>query len=614
MAVGVKNLSKTFVWIILGLLIVGLAGFGATNLSGTVRTVGVVGDQTISVDDYARELQREMRTIEAQTRQPMRIAQARALGLDQVVLSRLVSLAALDHEVAELGVSVGDANLQQEIISIPAFQGISGNFDRDTYRYALEQAGINEAEFEQDLRAEAARTLVQGAVIAGVHMPDVMTDTLTDYIGARRSFTMARLDATNLEAQVPAPTDAELQAYYDANPQDFMLLETKRLSYGLLTPDMILDQVEVNTDALRALYDDRADRYNLPERRLVERLVFTDEAAASNAMAQLDVNGTTFEQLVDNRGLALADIDLGDVTRPDLGEAADAIFAAETGEVVGPLPSSLGPALFRVNGVLAARVTTFEQAEPELRDELAGDRARRLIEGQAENIDDLLAGGATLAELAGESDMTLGSIDWTEESTDGIAAYDGFRAAASAVTDGDFPQVEFLDDGGIFALELVEVLPPRPEPFAQARNQVIAAWSLQQTELALQAQAETVISDLATSGDFTETGLNVRVENGLTRTAYLDGTPADFMTEVFEMDTGELRVIAGTGAVYIVRLDAVQGPEDTPELEALRSGFNDQLSQSLSQALFAAFLSDVQLRARPQLDQRALTAVNTSFQ
>ncbi len=58
MAAGIKSFSKTFVWIILGLLIAGLAGFGATNLSGTVRTVATVGSQSISVDDYARDVQR----------------------------------------------------------------------------------------------------------------------------------------------------------------------------------------------------------------------------------------------------------------------------------------------------------------------------------------------------------------------------------------------------------------------------------------------------------------------------------------------------------------------------------------------------------------------------
>ena len=103
MAAGKNSISKTFVWILMGLLFVGLAGFGATSLTGTIRTVAQVGDESISVDAYVRELQREIRAVEAQTGQAMQMSQARELGLEQLALSRLTALAALDNEVGQLG-------------------------------------------------------------------------------------------------------------------------------------------------------------------------------------------------------------------------------------------------------------------------------------------------------------------------------------------------------------------------------------------------------------------------------------------------------------------------------------------------------------------------------
>ncbi|MEP3332930.1 peptidyl-prolyl cis-trans isomerase [Sedimentitalea sp.] len=614
MAAGVKSLSKTFVWIILALLIVGLAGFGATNLSGTIRTIGYAGDQPISVDDYGRELQREIRAIEAQSGQTLPMSQVRAMGLDQVVLSRLVGLASLDNEVANLGISIGDTNLQQEILQIPAFQGIDGAFDRESYRFALSQAGLNETDFENDLRAESARTIVQGAVMAGTTMPDVLTQTMTDYIAARRNFTWAQMTAEDLETPIPAATPEELQDYYDDHPDDFTLPETKRLTYVLMTPEMILDQVEIDETALRDLYDSRSEEYDIPGRRLVERLAFADIAAASSAKAQLDVGGTTFEALVEQRGLALADIDLGDVTRDDLREAADDVFAAEIGDVLGPLPSELGPSLYRVNGNLAARVTAFEEVEEELRAELAGDRARRLIETQAEGINDLMAGGATLEELVEETDMALGTINWTDEEHEGVAAYAEFRAAAAAVTEDDFPEIDFTEDGAIFALRLEEVLPVRPEPFAAAREKVAEAWALEQTGAALRAQADAIVAELGEGEDFTETGLSFRVENSMTRTAFVEGTPPDFMSQVFEMEKGELRVISGEGTVLIVRLEDTLPPEETAELTAMQTAFGDGLDQALAEALFEAFMRDARLRAKPQIDQQALSAVQASFQ
>ncbi|WP_299946257.1 peptidyl-prolyl cis-trans isomerase [uncultured Ruegeria sp.] len=613
MAAGMKNLSKTFVWILMGLLMLGLAGFGATSLTGTVRTVAQVGDESVSVDTYFRELQREIRAIEAQTGQSMQISQAHDLGLDQLALSRLIALAALDNEVGQLGISIGDENLQNEIVQIPAFQGVNGTFDREAYRFQLEQVGMTDSEFESDLRKESARTIVQGAVMSGVEMPRTLTEALSNYVLARRSFTVATLSADALETPVTEPTDAQIQAFYDENGDLFTLPRTKQLTYAILSPEMLLDTVEIDEESLRRLYDQHAEQYSQPERRLVERLPYPSEEAATEALAQLEVGGADFEQLVRARQLELSDVDLGDVTREDLGDAADAVFAAEIDDVVGPLPTVFGPALFRINGSLAENNVSFEDAEPELRDELASDRARRQIEAQAEDINDLLAGGATLEELVDETELELGQIDWTQQSDDGVAAYDGFRAAAEAVQDGDFPEVAFLEDGSIFAMRLNEVLPPRPEPLDSARARVVAAWVQAETGKALQNKANTVLTQLATDGDFATTGLPFRVENALTRTAFLEDVPVGFMTQVFEMEPGELRVIPGEGAVQIVRMDEELPPADTDEQRQMQDALAAQLDQALAQNIFDIYVRNAQTRARPVLDQQALNAVRASY-
>ncbi len=613
MAAGMKNLSKTFVWILMGLLMLGLAGFGATSLTGTVRTVAQVGDESVSVDAYFRELQREIRAVEAQTGQAMQISQAHDLGLDQLALSRLIALAAIDNEVGQLGISIGDENLQDEIVQIPAFQGVNGTFDREAYRFQLEQVGMTDSEFESDLRKESSRTIVQGAVMSGVEMPRTLTEALSNYVLARRSFTVATLSADLLETPVAQPTDAQIQTYYDENTDQFTLPRTKQLTYAILSPDMLLDTIEVDEDSLRRLYDQRADEFFQPERRLVERLPYPSEESATEALAQLEVGGADFEQLVRERQLELSDVDLGDVTREDLGDAADAVFAAEIDDVVGPLPTVFGPALFRINGSLAENNVSFEDAEPELRAELAADRARRQIEAQAEDINDLLAGGATLEELAGETEMELGQIDWTQQSDDGVAAYDGFRSVAEAVQEGDFPEVAFLEDGSIFALRLNEVLEPRPEPLESARDRVAEAWLQVETAKALQNQGNTVLTQLATDGDFTATGLPFRVENALTRTAFLEDVPVDFMTQVFEMDPGELRVIPGNGNALIVRLDEELPPAETDEQRQMQDALAAQLSQALAQNIFDIYVRNAQTRARPVLDQQALNAVRASY-
>lgn len=614
------GISKTLVWILLGLLIIGLAGFGATNLSGAARSIGAVGDQEIDIDEYARALQQEIRAIEAQTRQPLGFAEAQAFGLDRNVLARLVTAAALDNEAARLGLSVGDEVVAQQILEIPAFQSINGEFDREAYRFTLQQNGLTEARFEEQLRRETARSLLQGAMVQSAVMPQTYVDTLIAYAGERRNFSWAVIDASRLDAAVGQPDEAQLTAWYQENPALFTTPAAKRITLAVLTPDMILDQVTVDEEALRAEYEARGAEYNTPERRLVERLAFANDASAQAAAAALAAGETDFEKLVADRGLTLADVDLGDVALADLGAAGEAVFATDVGGIAGPLPSSLGPALFRVNGVLAAQSLSFEEVRDDLAAELAPDRARRVIQAQASGIDDMLAGGATLEELAADTDMEMRSIDWSSEVDAGIAAYPAFRAAAQALQQGDYPELIELDDGGIFAMRLDEELPPRLQTLDEVRAQAIAGWQQAETARLLRISAETVVADYATTGDLAALGLTVTQEVDITRDQFIPGTAPGFLAQVFRMEPGDLAVIEGPveaagPTVLIVRLDAVLPADETdPGVAALRARLADSGRSGLAQDLFQSYVGQLQTQAGIRLDQAAINAVHTNFQ
>ena len=53
---------------------------------------------------------------------------------------------------------------------------------------------------------------------------------------------------------------------------------------------------------------------------------------------------------------------------------ADSVDVVDLRDIVGPQPSPLGPALFRVNAVLPAQNTSYEDALPELRERLPDAR------------------------------------------------------------------------------------------------------------------------------------------------------------------------------------------------------------------------------------------------
>ncbi len=607
--------SKTMVWILMGMLILGLGGFGVTNLSGTIRSVGDVGGKDISVTAYSRALQEELRALEAQTGQSLPFVQAQTFGIDRMVLAQLSTTRSMDAETDRLGMSIGDENLRAELMQIPAFQGLNGDFDRDAYSFAIDQAGMTETQFEDSVREDTARSLLQGAVVSGMRMPTAYADAVVAYVAEERDFTWTRLTGDNLTRAIETPNDADITAYYEANQDQFMVPATRQITYTWLSPEMIIDDVDVDQTALQELYDDRSAEFNRPERRLVERLVFADEAAAQAALERLQRGETAFETLVEERGLALSDVDLGDVSKAELGAAGDAVFMTDAGGIAGPSQSDLGPALFRVNGILTATATSFEEASEDLREELAAERARRVIDAQIGDIDDLLAGGATLEDVAAETDMVLDTLNWHAAVEADLAGYAGFRDAVSVVSVDDFPQVETLDDGGIFALRLEGETDAHPAPLEDVRDDVIAALHAERTTEALHALVDRLMPRLQAGTDIASFGFTAREEIDLDRGAFVPNAPLTFLTEVFEMQPGEIRTLDTDDGLILVRLNVVEAPlTDDPEVIALKETITSQLSAGVSQDVFQAYAQALQQMYPTQINQQALNAVHAQFQ
>ena len=512
-----KKASNVFVWIILVLLIVGLAGFGATNFGGSLRNVATVGDTDVDVDVYARTLQAQMRSYQQVTGQALTIQQAREFGFDRAALSQVVSDAALQNATAEAGVSIGDENVGQEVAQSPSFQGLSGTFDRETYELALRQNGVTIREYEDQIRTGISTGLLRAAVQSGVRTPDVFTDTLFNYARETRDITWARLTSDDLETPLPEPSEAMLRGFHSANPELFTQGETRVINYAWLTPEMIVDSIEVEEGQIRALYDARIAEYVQPERRLVERLVFATSAEAEAAKARLDADEVTFDDLVEERGLTLDDVDLGEIEVGDLGEVSAALFALEEPGVIGPLASDLGPALFRMNAILTAQETPYEDAREDLLEEAAADRARRIILESQAQVEDLIAGGASPEQLAERTDMEAGTIEWRSDVTDGIAAYDSFRAQAITAQIGAFAEVTELEDGGIFMLTLEEIRPPVLREFETVRGEVVAAWEEAETQDALTTLAEAAKARLEDGAEMAALRLDLEPERGLER-------------------------------------------------------------------------------------------------
>ena len=606
--------ASVIVWVLMAMLIAGLGGFGVTNFGGGVTAIGSVGDRKIDVNEYARALRQELDAFSRQVGQPIGLTQAQALGLDRQVLQSVIDRAALDNEADRIGLSVGDATVAAKLSGIASFQSATGGFDRAAYRDILQRNNLTEAVYEQGLRADTARQVLQTAITSGIATPTALTDTLANWAGETRGFEMLRLTEAALPTPLPAATDAELDAYYKANIATYTRPEAKRISYVALLPDDLAKDMPTDEAALKAAYDAKLSEYIIPEKRLVERLGFATEADAAAAKARIDA-GESFDTLVTERNLTLDDVDMGDVSKSELGEAGDAVFALTSPGVVGPLPSAVGPALFRMNAILAAQETTFEQAKPDLAKEIQANAARKAIADKVEAVDDLLAGGATLADLAKEQGMTLASTDYAAGASDNdaITSYKAFREAADKLAEGDFPEAILLEDGGLVALQLDSIIPPTPRPFDQVKDQVAAAVHAEALAKALAAEAATIKTAVEAGASLGAYGIVERTAQ-IDRQGLVKDTPPELLTAVFEMTANEVRLIEAPGFAALVQLTSITpAATDSEDAKTMREAISINAGRAISEDVMALYTTALTAEAGITLDQAAINAVHAQI-
>ena len=232
-----------------------------------------------------------------------------------------------------------------------------------------------------------------------------------------------------------------------------------------------------------------------------------------------------------------------------------------------------------------------------------------------ELVDDRLAGGASLEDLVTDADLALATVDYVpgRQGDTVIEGYPAFRAAADAVAEGDFPEAIILEDGGLVALRLDEIVPAAPIPFEEAREDVAAAWGADALTKALSARAIEIKSAIEGGASIGSFGI-VDVTPETARDGFIDATPDSLLSDVFYMAEGDVRVIEAAGFVAVVQLDKIlPAATEGPDAEALLAALRAQAEQALASDAFNAFTTALTTEAGISIDQAVINAVHASL-
>jgi peptidyl-prolyl cis-trans isomerase D len=616
-------LGKTVMALVMGLLIVSFAiwGIGDIFRGFGQASLAKIGNTEISTEQFRQIYNDRLQQLSRQIGRPISPDQARALGFDQQMLGQLIAERALDERARQLRLGLSDAEIAKRITEDPVFRGFTGQFDRGRFEQTIRQAGFTEPRYVAEQRRVSLRRQLAESVGGELSPPQTMSELFNRYSAEQRALEYVLLDRTKA-GEIDAPTEEALAQYFDGRKALFRAPEYRKVAMLSLSAQEALPWITVTDADARARYDQQRARYVTPEKRQILQVVFpsADEArAASERIAA----GETLAAVATARGLKETDIDLGLVAKTEIVDRAlaDAAFALKEGEVSPPTQGRFGTVIVQVTKIAPEQVQPFEAMAPQIKGEIATERAKEEIQDKYNKIEDARAGGAQLPEIAQKLGLvahTIDAVDRSGRDPDGggvglPTGVDVLRNIFNSDVGVENDPLQ-LPGGGYLWYEVADIIPSRERPLEEVKDRVEARWRDDQITERLTAKAKelldklnagTSLADLATAE-----GLKLESATGLKRGSTSEAISRDMLELAFKTDKGATNTAQGQNATeqVVFRVTEVSVPTlEAGSADAKRIA--DDLKRSLSDDVMGQYIMRVQNDIGVTINQAALRQV-----
>ena len=589
--------------------------------------VAVVGDRRIDTSELS---QNASNALEAARQEDPTITMEAFIargGLEQV-LDQLLTRNAIAEFGRRNGLRAGSRLVDSEIVQIPAFRGVGGNFDQDTFRAALQQRGLTEATVREDLAMGLyARQLVT-PISFGTRLPQKAALRYARLLREERSGFIGAVPASAF-APEGDPTDAQLQAYYRENRDNYIRPERRTIRYAVFGQDALAD-LPAPTDAqIRERYQRDRAQYAASESRSFTQLVLPTQAAAQAIEEQVK-GGTSLSAAA--QGVGLATTQIPELTRAQLSSQTSAAvaaagFQAPQGGLTAPQQGSLGWYVLRVDSIERSPERSLDQVRGEISTALAEEQRREALNEMTARIDDEFQSGSSLSDMARELGLEIrttrpvtaaGQVYGTNE-----AAPEELARVLPVAFDmmESEPQIAETVPGEQFVVfDVSRITSSAPAPLAEIREDVIAAWR-RDTGLERAGEAANRIMKRVRGGStLVEAFAAEEVTLPRPEAANLSRQDIAQMQQVppvlalyFSMAAGTVKRLENAqGAWMVVQLEDITAP-DLEANDPLIAATRQQLGQSLGGEYAEQFVAAMEAEVGVERNQVAIDAVRAQL-
>lgn len=314
----------------------------------------------------------------------------------------------------ELGLHISNRmSIKTGILSNNNFKNAQGEFDPELYRNILAASRLQEQDLLEELKENILANLVTSTTVEDIiRMDEAIAKDFYQFEFETRTADIIVVKAENLKTTLPSATTAELQQFYQDNPDIFQLPELRSFNYLRINPKQIATKLTVSEAEVEQYYQEHADEFTTPETRSFFIFANEDPEILQQLIAQ--VNGgtplaTAVKQLL-KKDLAIFLRE--NIAAADLSETfAQQIFNTSVNQFSNLIVSDdKVNYVFYVKQITAAKMTPLAQVKPELRKTLLEEKRSDYLTEFLNGLDDAIISATNLAELAQKLDLRLQTV------------------------------------------------------------------------------------------------------------------------------------------------------------------------------------------------------------
>jgi peptidyl-prolyl cis-trans isomerase D len=484
--IGTGIMAAVLIAILAGFALADLSNFGSGNIGFGMSssTLAEVGGEKVTEQEMSSAMQRRLQQVRQQ--RPDADYSTIIGDLDKLIEEALTNktLVAFSEKFRfPLSKRLVDA----EIAQIPQTKGFDGKFSETAYQQFLSQQRLTDAEVRDVLRAGLLQRYLLTPVATNARASVGMATPYASMMLETREGEAGAIPLTPFKAAFK-PTDADLQQYYSANRNRYMVPEQRVIRVARIGPEQVAS-ITANEQDIASYYNQHRADYAAKESRDISQVVVQDQATA-NGIAARAKDGATMAAASAPAGTNAAVTSLKDQSRAGYAsvagdKAAAAMFAAPAGAVVGPIQTDFGWAVAKVDAIHSQPGKSLDQARAEIAAKVTEDKRKNAVEDLVDKVQQAIDDGSNFVEAAAAAKLTVTSTPLiTANGTSRSDANFKLPPELAPVLKSGFdletndpPEIVTLpNDKGNAMVSPGQIVPAAPAPLQQVREQVANDW------------------------------------------------------------------------------------------------------------------------------------------